>query len=393
MKICHLYPAVMRNDGPSNVLLALLSELAEHGVENVVVGLRPSPIERNPRDAIERCGGKYIELKMGRSISDVTVAAALIRTLREEKPDILQCNLIRANFYGKLAARIAGRIPVIEVTHNVERYMVDGNAISRLARFAERRTRAMAAAQVAVSHAVVHAQADVLGVGVDEVQMIANGIGPMQITQSRDELRRLLGVPSDAVLVGAVGRLHAQKNYPLLLRAFACASKQNPKLRLIIIGTGEENENLQTLAADLGITRLINWAGHRCDVDQVVSALDIFAMTSDYEGLPIALLEAMRAGIPCVVTRAGGMPEAVVDGETGCVVDCRDLDGLEHVLVALARDSALRNEMGRSAEARFRAYYSAERMAAEYLKLYCQISTHIPFKHILKEGAEENHSC
>jgi glycosyltransferase involved in cell wall biosynthesis len=390
MKVCHLFPAVMLDDGPSNVLLALLGELAKRGVENVVVALKPAPRGRSPRMAIERTGSEYIELTMGPSMLDFTVLPGLVRILRKEKPDVLQCNLIRANLYGKLAARLAGGVPVIAVAHNMEQYMESSDAVSRITRFAERRTRAMAAAQVSVSDAVAGMVAGVLGVNAEAVEVIQNGIGPIQNASPREESCKLLGIPRDLVVVGTVGRLHAQKNYPLLLRAVACASARMRDLRLVIIGDGEESENLRALAAELGVDRLVYWTGRRSDVQQVMSALDIFAMTSDYEGLPIALIEAMRAGIPCVVTRAGGMPEAVIDGETGYVVDRRDLEGVSRALLTLAGDPTLRVAMGRAAKARFHSHYSAERMTSEYMKLYGQIQTSVPPKR-KPCVAEENH--
>lgn len=328
---------------------------------------------------------------MGQSMLDVTVMPRLIQTLREERPDILQCNLIRANLYGKLAARVVGTIPVIAVAHNVERYMVDGNVMSCVTRFAERRTRAMAAAHVSVSNAVAHVQSRLLDMNVEEINVIANGIGPAKNPLSREESRRLLAIPSDALVVGTIGRLHAQKNYQLLLRAAAYASTHISNLHLVIIGDGEEGESLRILAAELGITSLVTWAGHRSDAERLVGALDIFVMTSDYEGLPVALLEAMRAGIPCLVTRAGGMPEAVINGETGYLVRCRDLEGAEQALAAMANDSALRIAMGRSAKTRFHLHYSAERMAVEYLNLYNQLSTLHRSKHTFQEAAGENH--
>ena len=341
--------------------------------------------------AIERTGSVYIELTMGPSMLDFTVLPGLVRILHKEKPDVLQCNLIRANLYGKLAANLAGGVPVIAVAHNMERYMKSSDAVSRITRFAERRTRAMAAAQVSVSDAVAGMVAGVLGVNAEAVEVIQNGIGPIQNAPPREESCKLLGIPRDPVVVGTVGRLHAQKNYPLLLRAVACASARMRNLRLVIIGDGEESENLRALAAELGVDRLVHWIGRRSDVQQVMGALDIFAMTSDYEGLPIALIEAMRAGIPCVVTRAGGMPEAVIDGETGYVVDRRDLEGVSRALLTLAGDPALRVAMGRAAKARFHSHYSAERMTSEYMKLYVQIQTSVPPKRKLCVTAEENH--
>ena len=391
MKICHLYPSVMLDDGPSNVLLALLGELSKRGFENLVVGLKPAPVGRNARLAIERTGSTFVEMTMGPSMLDITVVVGLVRVLRDAKPDLVQCNLIRANLYGKLAASLAGGIPVIAVAHNLERYMTSSDAVSRFTRFAERRTQAMAAAQVAVSNAVADLVTRVLGLSPGAVHVIPNGIAPREDALSRDESRQLLRIPTEAVVVGSVGRLHPQKNYPLLLRAFARASQEIENLRLVVIGDGEERESLCLLAEDLGIAGLVTWAGRRSDVEKVMGAFDIFALTSDYEGLPIALIEAMRAGIPSVVTRAGGMPEAVIDGETGYVVDCGELEGVSDALGTLGGNTALRLAMGRSAKPRFQSHYSAERMADLYVKLYDQVQASISSNRKICVASEETH--
>lgn len=376
MKVCHLFPAVMLHDGPSNVLLALLTELASAGVDNLVVGLRPAPVLQEPGQAIARTHSKYTDLAMGPSILDVGVFPRLLEMLRKERPDILQCNLIRASLYGKLAARIVGNLPVIQVTHNVERYMTGTDATSRITRLFERRTRDWTAAQISVSNAVAHAQAQVLGRSDEAVQVIENGISPTSTVVSRRQVLELLHLPADSLVVGSVGRLHSQKNFPLLLRAFSLAAAHVRNLRLIIIGDGDERDNLYALARELGISDLVSWTGMRGDVEQLLGAIDIFAMTSDYEGLPVALLEAMRSGVPCVVTRAGGMPDAVIDGVTGRVVECRDLEGTSKALVALGASRALRIEMGLASRMRFQTRYSARRMASEYLHLYNRVGIH-----------------
>src|SRR6185437_15145344 len=212
MKICHIFPSVLLHDGPSNVLKALIDELAEQGIENVVVGLKSAPEERNPRALIERTRSKYVELAMGMSMMDASVLPKLIRTLRQERPDIVLCNLVRANLYGTLAARIAGRAPVITVAHNVERYMLMGGVVNCATRFAERRLSALAALHVGVSGTVGRALKERLGVDAAKVRVIANGLGPAQFPLTRMAARDALGIPPDVIVIGSVGRLHKQKN-------------------------------------------------------------------------------------------------------------------------------------------------------------------------------------
>lgn len=361
---------MLLDDGPSNVLFALLGELRSTQIENIVIGLRQSPDNRNPRHLIESTGNRYVELTMSGAFLDFTVILPLVRTLLQEQPDVIQCNLIRASLYGRLAARLTGNRPVISIVHNVERYMVSKSVGSRLARMAECWTKRFVSAYVAVSKAVAHAQAEVLGTQPETIEVIYNGLADVQKPISRTESRRHLGISENAFVCGSIGRLHVQKNYERLLRAIAIAAPFIPELHVVLVGDGPDLSHLGEISRQLGISSAVHLTGRRSDVSDLLYGFDIFLMTSDYEGMPVALLESMRAGLPSIVTDVGGMPEAVLSGTTGIVERTGEPDAIAKCIAKLSGDTKLRLKMGSAARARYREQFSAARMATGYLNLY-----------------------
>ncbi|MBK7947565.1 MAG: glycosyltransferase [Deltaproteobacteria bacterium] len=143
-----------------------------------------------------------------------------------------------------------------------------------------------------------------------------------------------------------------------------------PGAQVAIAGRGDEEPNLRRLAAELGIGSRVHLLGLRNDVDRLLEAADVFVQPSRSEGLPLAVLEAMAAGLPVVATRVGGMGEAVVDGETGMLVGAERPDELARALRSLLEDDALRRRMGIEARARAEAEFSVETMARRYVELF-----------------------
>lgn len=372
MKVCHVFPTVLLHDGPTNVLLGLLGQLGNRGVANTVISLRRPPLDRNASEKITALGARYIQLEMKQGLWDPSILSTLSKTIRAEQPDIVQCNLFRANVYGTIATRMSGVARSICVAHNIESYMTGSKPQDRIARALERTTSRWTAGYVAVSEAVASAVRD--HIGIQKIRVISNGLEVGTNALPRILARQRLNIPPSAFVIGSVGRLHAQKGYADLLGSAARLSGMIPDLHITIIGEGEERDTLQRLCNQQSLGEFVSLIGARTDVPEVLSAFDIFAMTSYYEGLPIALLEAMRCGIPAVVTNAGGMGEAVEDGITGYVVPPGDSSAFIEKVMRLAQDSQLRESMGRAAQARFSAIFTASVMSDSYLQMYEQVT-------------------
>ena len=169
---------------------------------------------------------------------------------------------------------------------------------------------------------------------------------------ARSSARAALGLGADEPVIGTVGNLTAKKDHETLLRAIALAREEVPAIRLVLIGSGPLDADLRRHTAALGLADSVILAGSRDDVPDLLPGFDVFALSSRFEGLPIALLEAMATGLACVATTVGGIPEVVTDGRDGVLVGPGDPAGLADALVPSSTSPDRREELGRNAAAR-----------------------------------------
>jgi glycosyltransferase involved in cell wall biosynthesis len=169
---------------------------------------------------------------------------------------------------------------------------------------------------------------------------------------SSDGVREELGIPQDASVVGTVANFKVGKGHMNLLDAAARVRRVVPGARFVLVGQGVLEPEVRSRATQLGLDGTVVFAGYREDATRVMGAFDLLAIPSQYDGLSIALLEAMSLGKPAVITRAGGNPEVVDDGEHGLVVPTADPIALADGIVALLQDPALRQRLGESARRR-----------------------------------------
>lgn len=161
-----------------------------------------------------------------------------------------------------------------------------------------------------------------------------------------------LGIPEGTPVVGTVANFKPGKGHMDLLEAAARVRREVPHARFVLVGQGPLEAAVRRRASELGLETTVLFAGYREDATRVMGAFDVLAVPSQYDGLSIALLEAMALGRPPVLTRAGGNPEVVVDGENGLVVPSADPVALAGGLVALLQDPALRRRLGEAARRR-----------------------------------------
>ncbi|WP_344342662.1 glycosyltransferase, partial [Kitasatospora putterlickiae] len=173
---------------------------------------------------------------------------------------------------------------------------------------------------------------------------------------ARAAARAGLGLPDDAFVVGTVGNLTPKKDQATLLAAHAALLRSRPDARLLLVGAGPLDARLRARAAELGVADTVVFAGSRADVPELLPALDVFTLSSRQEGLPVALMEAMTSGLPAVVTRVGGMPEVLDDGEQGLLVPPGDPSALAGAFDRLAGDPDLRARMASAARERAKRF-------------------------------------
>lgn len=204
-----------------------------------------------------------------------------------------------------------------------------------------------------------------------KLRVIPNGIDVERFAAAaveRGAVRRELGIPDAAWVVGTVGRLAPEKNHVLLVQALA--SVLGPSLRLVVVGDGREAGAIARAAADAGATPWVHLPGARSDVPRLLGALDAFALPSLTEGLPLSVLEAMAAGLPVVASAVGGVPDVISNGEDGWLVPPRDAAALRERLLALRADPEAARALGSRAAASARRHHSIEAMSDAYLRLY-----------------------
>jgi glycosyltransferase involved in cell wall biosynthesis len=179
------------------------------------------------------------------------------------------------------------------------------------------------------------------------VDVVLQGIDASQFRvtpERRAESRGRLGL-GDEPVVGTVGNLTAKKDHRTLLAAFAELRDSYPSARLLVVGTGPLEAELREFTALLGLAEAVTFLGMRDDVGDVLAALDVFVLSSTHEGLPIALLEALAAGLPCVVTAVGGIPEVLQDGREGYLVPAGDPSAMVVAIGKVVEDAQLRHDM------------------------------------------------
>jgi glycosyltransferase involved in cell wall biosynthesis len=209
--------------------------------------------------------------------------------------------------------------------------------------------------------------------GIQRCRVIANCI-PTDLyacaQSTRGEWRVREGFQDDDVLFVCVARLGPQKNHALLLRAFAEGPAADPNAHLVLVGEGALKGILEKQAKNLGLTRQVHFLGLRTDIPDVLGAMDVFVLGSDYEGSPLSVIEAMASGLPIVSTAAGGVPDLFESGKEGLIVQPGDVRGLSDSMAFLLKDREARQSFGIGAARRAKENFDVSTMVRAYEKLY-----------------------
>jgi glycosyltransferase involved in cell wall biosynthesis len=202
--------------------------------------------------------------------------------------------------------------------------------------------------------------------------VIPNGVDLKGIHADRpfEEVRRELDTPESATVILAVGSLSREKRIDVLVRAFHRVLRREPGCMLWIVGEGPGRSELEALVEKLELTSAVRFSGVRTDVGSLMAAADIFALSSDTEGIPAVLLEAGYHRLPIVATAVGGIPECIEHGRTGLLVAAGDDEALAEHLVSLANDGERRRGLGEAARALVMRHYSMEVIAEQYASYY-----------------------
>lgn len=348
--------------GAERVALDLATAQKQLGLDVRVVSLDGGP--EGPLGAMFRAAGIPVHVLPKRAGLDATLPPRAARLFATERVKVVHTHNPQPLIYTAAAARAVGAV-VVHTKHG------EGHMGSRGEKALRRLAAPLAHVFVAVSRetaAQARAQRDCPR---SRLTVVTNGIAIDGFAPSatlRREVRAELGIPRAAWVVGTVGRVDRNKNQIALVRAVAPLLGDG--FHLVLIGDGPEMDALQGAVDGLARRDVVHVLGRRTDASRLYQALDVFALPSLSEGLPLVIPEAMACALPVVSTAVGGIPAVVLDGVTGILVPPGDEAAMRQALQLLSVDRERAEAMGQAGWARARSEYSVERMNREYLALY-----------------------
>jgi glycosyltransferase involved in cell wall biosynthesis len=357
---------------PRVLLVVTLAEVG--GAQTYVASLLPALIDRfdvavaahglGPlREAAIASGARYIPLEHVRRpispVRDLRGLIELVRLLRRERPDIVHASSSKAGVLARLAARLV-RVPIRVFTVHGWAFLAYSGLSSRLYRWADRAVRPLTTATICVSEGEQSAGVEADTCDGERTVVIPNAVDVSAAPQAQHDR----ATPR----IVAVGRLKAPKDFLTLVRALSVLPPGSFHAR--IVGEGPDRPELEQEILRLGLSRSVQLAGECSDVPELLARADVFVLSSESEGLPVSVLEAMAAGLPVVASRVGGVPEAVLDGRTGLLVRPRDPAELAAALGRLVAEPTLRRRLGAAGRARAEERFDLEPFRRAHLELY-----------------------
>jgi len=291
---------------------------------------------------------------------DLAALKELRRTLQELQPDLVTTHSNKAGFLGRLAARSLN-IPVIHTSHGFLFNQKLGSPGGRFYRFMEKTAARVGDRVIAVAQSEFEVARKLGVIPAEKMAVVHNGLpdlGKAFRSEPGQEPPRLV----------MVARFAAPKDHETLFKSLAGLTDKQWTLDLV--GDGPGLEKAKELAGKLGLSERVTFLGHRGDVPQVLAGAQVFILSSRREGFPLSILEAMRAGLPVVAARAGGIPEAVSEGESGLLFPPGESGSLKEHLERLIDNPLQRRVMGEVGRKRFEAYFNLDQMVEKTLSVY-----------------------
>ena len=342
-RLMHLRTVTGKGGGPEKTLLNSPRHLPDYDVRLLYIRPENDPDYNMPERAREM-GVTLIDVPERYGFDPRTVFR-LRREIRDFKPHILHAHDYKTNVLAILMGRWFG-IPVVTTAHgNVSRggrlewyYRLDG--------WCYRRMRHVVVVSDDLRQYITN-----LEVAANRLTLIHNAIDTTVYRRcvSTEEMKRKLGMRSDSFLIGAIARLAEEKRFDVLIDAVARLVAGGMDVELVIAGDGSERERLQKQISEQTEPGRFHLLGYRSDAIDLLQALDVFALTSEREGLPNSLLEAMAMEVPVVATRIAGIPLLISHGKNGLMTEPGDVGELEQCLRRLLADAELRRSLAHEA--------------------------------------------
>lgn len=369
IKVVHVVP-MLGPGGAERVAADIVTVLNRQRFEVAVVSIWRR-VGCELESLLDKCGVHVEYLGKGWGFDGRTYHR-LHRVLRELHPDVVHTHLhvLRYALPSLLLLKPAG---VVHTVHNLAER--------------ETETRARCIQRYALNHGIVPvAVSEEVAIslnqlyGIRQCRVIPNGISQHRYANpqtARSKWRAREGFRDDQILFVCVARFAEQKNHALLLKAFAQGPASDPNAHLVLVGEGGLQEQLESQAEDLGVSRQVHFLGLRTDIPDVLGATDVFVLSSAWEGNPLSMMEAMAAGLPIVSTAVGGVPDLIANGREGFLVPPGDVKGFSGAMTFLLRDRETRRSMGTAAAQRAKENFDVSKMVRAYEQLYENLIDHM----------------
>jgi glycosyltransferase involved in cell wall biosynthesis len=307
-------------------------------------------------------------------IKDIRAFFEISKIIKSEKPTLIHLNSSKMGFLGGIAGRMRGGTRIVFTGHgwafNEERSSLSKICIGILHWI----TILLSHRTIAVSEKTKE-QIKKFPFVKNKIITIENGIGPVDFLSRSDARLKLLPNKENNLWIGTISELHKNKGLDFCLEAFANIAQDFPNALFVIIGEGEERKNLEHLIEKNNLVDRIFLLGFKADANVFLKAFDIATLTSRTEAFPYFPLEAGSAGIPIVASWVGGIPEIVINGETGLLTKKGDLQDIEGALRELILNGAEREELGNEAKERINEHFSLKKMLERTVSLYKSLQT------------------
>jgi glycosyltransferase involved in cell wall biosynthesis len=316
-------------------------------------------------EGIRKEGGIVTNFSASNNIRIMMKYRQILEYIHNNNIDLIHCHLPWAGFLGRLLHQLSG-IPVLYTEHNKqERYHFITRTLNKLT--FNRQTLAIAVSQDVASSIQKNIQPSI------PVRTILNGVN-VELFKRNEELgrqcRAKYGIPQDAILLGNVAVFRSQKRLKEWVTLFSKVRERVPNVKACLVGEGLLRQEIEEHISQSGVANDIILPGLQTDVHPWLSAIDIFVMTSEFEGLPIALLEAMSMGCAAVCTDAGGIKEVIRNQTDGIIFPVADWQKMEEELVKIIQDPLLLDKWKGASRKRVEESFNIRNMVQETEKLY-----------------------
>ncbi|WP_339651278.1 glycosyltransferase family 4 protein [uncultured Salegentibacter sp.] len=353
----------------------LSAELIGFGHEIIFAGLY-----KNDSDVLEVKGATNIDLIENKSgILSTKLVRAIIKLIKTEQPDVVQCNGSDTLKYMVAASYFTNKIPITYRNISTISEWIDSPFKLSIYKFLFKRV----AHVTSVGSESIHDLIKTFNYPAEKTSVIRRGIPIKEVKSSQIwfRLRNELKLKDSDKIVMHIGNFSPEKNHIFLLDIFSDLKKENPEIKLVCVGAGVTFHSIKTKITEQNLEKTVFLLGFRKDIPELLSQADCFTLVSKIEGVPGVILEAASQKVPSVATNVGGVPEVLINGKTGFIINNFDKDVFKKHLIILVNDTTLNTRMGENAFKLIENEFNPVKNARKFENLYSRLSGKSGYKH------------